>query len=209
MSAVMVASEVQPEEVTFVPGYKRIPGHVMWDVKMDFTRKARYVAGGHRTDPPKVLTYSSVVLRESVHIAMLVAGLNELDIRMADIGNAYLTAPTTEKCYVIAGDEFGPDLKGRTLKIVRALYGLKSAGAAFRAHLASILRTSLQFRPCQADPDVWMRRAHKADGTPYYEYILVYIDDVMVIWGDPDAVINSLKEHFLLKVVTDPAAQPE
>ena len=209
MSAVMVAFDVQPEEVKFIPGYKRIPGHLVWDVKMDFTRKARYVAGGHRTDPPKALTYSSVVSRESVRIAMLIAGLNDLDIRLADIGNAYLTAPTTEKCYVVAGDEFGPDLKGRTLKIVRALYGLKSAGAAFRAHLASILRTFLKFQPCQADPDVWMRRAHSADGNPYYEYILVYVDDVMIISGDPDAVVNSLKEHFLLKVVSNPADKPE
>jgi hypothetical protein len=118
MSAVMVTFEVQPEKIKFIPGYKRIPGHIMWDVKLDFTRKARYVAGGHRTDPPKALTYSSVVSRESVRIAMLVAGLNDLDIQMADIGNAYLNAPTTEKCYVIAGDEFGPELKGRTLKIV-------------------------------------------------------------------------------------------
>jgi hypothetical protein len=70
MSAVMVAFEVQPEETKFIPGYKRIPGHLVWDVKMDFTRKARYVAGGHRTDPPKALTYSSVVSRESVRIAM-------------------------------------------------------------------------------------------------------------------------------------------
>jgi hypothetical protein len=92
---------------------------------------------------------------------------------------------------------------------VRALYGLKSAGAAFRAHLTSILRTFIQFQPCQADPDVWMRRAHKADGTPYYEYILIYVDDVMVILGDPDAVIQLLKEHFLLKIVSDPATTPE
>ena len=93
------------------------------------------MAGGHRTDPPKSLTYSSVVSRESVQIAMMLAALNDLDIRMTDIGNAYLTAPITEKCYVVAGDEFGPDLKGRTLKIVRALYGLKSSGATFRLHL--------------------------------------------------------------------------
>jgi hypothetical protein len=79
---------------------------------MDFTCKARFVAGGHRMDPPKALTYSSVISRESLHIAMLVVGLNDLDIQMADIGNAYLNAPTTKKCYVIAGDVFGPELKG-------------------------------------------------------------------------------------------------
>jgi hypothetical protein len=191
---------VQPEKIKFIPGYKCIPGHIVWDVKRDFTRKVRYVAGGHWTNPPKALTYLSVVSRESMGVAMLVAGLNELDIQMIDIGNAYLNAPTTEKCYVIVGNEFGPKLKGQTLKIVQALHGLKSARAAFRAHLASILHTFIQFQSCQAYPDVWMRQAHKANGTPYYEYVLVYVDDVMVIFGDPDAVILSLKEHFLLKV---------
>jgi hypothetical protein len=88
---------------------------------------------------------------------MMLAALNDLDICMTDIGDAYLTAPITEKCYVVAGDEFGPDLKGRTLKIVHALNGLKSSGAAFRLHLVSVIRESLHFTACQADPDVWMR----------------------------------------------------
>ena len=88
------------------------------------------------------------------------------------------------KYYVVAGDEFGPDLKGRTLKIVHALYGLKSAGAAFRAHLASILRTFLKFQPCQADPDVWMRRAHTADGNLYYEYISSSKELLVGVWGE-------------------------
>jgi len=121
LNAVMVAFEVQDDGVTHIPGYKWIPGHTVWDVKMDFTQKACYVAGGHRTDPPKAITYSSVVSRESVGIAFLVAGLNDLAVRLMDIGNAYLTAPPAEKCYVVAGDEFGPELKGQLLKIVRAL----------------------------------------------------------------------------------------
>jgi hypothetical protein len=35
-----------------VPGYKPIRCHLTFNVKMDFTRKARFVAGGHMTDPP-------------------------------------------------------------------------------------------------------------------------------------------------------------
>jgi hypothetical protein len=66
-------------------GYKQIPCHIIFDIKMDFTRKARFVAGGHRTDPPSTLTYSSVVSRDSVRIAFLIAALNELDILAADI----------------------------------------------------------------------------------------------------------------------------
>jgi len=66
MEAVRIAFEVQDESVTHIPGYKKILGHVVWDVKMDFTQKAHYVAGGHCTDPPKSITYSSVILHESV-----------------------------------------------------------------------------------------------------------------------------------------------
>ncbi len=159
---------------------------------MGFMRKAQYVAGGHQTDLPKALTYSSVVSRESVLIALLLAGLNELDVRLTDIGNAYLMVPTTKQCYIVAGDEFGPDLKGRVLKIVRALYGLKSAWASFHAHLANVWQNIMHFTLCEANLDVWMRKVVKPDGTMYYEYALCYVDNVMVISTDPNKVIEEL-----------------
>jgi hypothetical protein len=46
------------------------------------------------TDAPSSITYSSVVSRDSVRIALMVAALNDLDILSADIGNAYLNAET-------------------------------------------------------------------------------------------------------------------
>jgi hypothetical protein len=70
-----------------------------------------------------------------VRIALTLAALNDLDVKMADIENAYLTAPITEKNWTMLGTEFGDDAGKRAL-IVRALYRLKSAGAAFRNHLA-------------------------------------------------------------------------
>ena len=42
-------------------GYKRIRVHMVFDVKFDLRRKARLVAGGHMTDPPKDSTYFGVV----------------------------------------------------------------------------------------------------------------------------------------------------
>jgi hypothetical protein len=46
------------EEDEAIPiGYKWIKCHMIFDVKMDFTRKARFVAGGHMTDPPASITY--------------------------------------------------------------------------------------------------------------------------------------------------------
>jgi len=118
LGAAMIAFEIQAEGVTHIPGYKKIPGHIVWDVKIDFTHKEHCIAGGHWTNPPKAITYSSVVLWGSVQITLLMAGLNDLEVQLMDIGNAYLTAPTAEKCYVAAGDKFGPESKGRVLKIV-------------------------------------------------------------------------------------------
>ena len=43
-------------------GHKQINYHLIYYVKMeDFRRKARLVAGGHMTETPKCMTYSSVV----------------------------------------------------------------------------------------------------------------------------------------------------
>jgi hypothetical protein len=75
MNSVIIAFEPQPEGETHVPGYKTIPGFIIWDVKIDFTRKARCIVGGHtRTEPPKALAYPSGVPLESVRLALLIAG---------------------------------------------------------------------------------------------------------------------------------------
>lgn len=92
-------------------GYECAPLHVIFDVKMDFTRKARLVFGGHRTSNPEGSTYAGVVSRESVRIAFTYAALMGLDIMAADIQNAYLSAPCSQKYYTVCGPEFGSELK--------------------------------------------------------------------------------------------------
>ena len=74
---------------------------------MDFTRKARWVLDGNKTPDPIGSTYASVVSRESVHIALTYAALNDLDVFAADIWNAYLQAPSSQKDYIICRPEFG------------------------------------------------------------------------------------------------------
>ena len=82
-----------------LPGYQVIKCHLIFDIEMDFTRKARFVAGGHVTDPPASMTYSSVVSREMARIALLLAASNDLEVCAADIGNAYLNVPWKEKVW--------------------------------------------------------------------------------------------------------------
>jgi hypothetical protein len=64
-------------------GYQVIPCHMVFDVKVDFSRKARYVGGGHVTKPPATQTYASVVSWESVRIVFLYSTLNDLNILSA------------------------------------------------------------------------------------------------------------------------------
>ena len=193
---------LSPEEVRkgqVLIGYQEIKCHMIFDVKMDMTRKARFVAGGHMTKPPSSITYASVVSRDSVRIAFMLAALNDLDVQAADIGNAYLNAKCKERIWTVGGPEFRSfGLEGKPLVIVRALYGLKSSGAAWRAHLAESL-VEMGFTSSRADPDVWMKAARKPDGTKYYEYILVYVDDILVISHDTKPIMERIGELYRLK----------
>ena len=187
-----------PEDGKVPIGYKHIDCHMVFDVKMDLTRKARYVAGGHQTDPPKESVYSSVVSKDSVRIIFTIAALNDLDILSADVQNAYLNAPTKEKVYTTAGLEFGASRVGQPVLIVRALYGLRSSGARWHDHMAKTLRDA-GFESSRADPDVWMRPATKPDGFKYYEYVLIYVDDILAVSGDPKAIMDYLESKYTLK----------
>ena len=87
-------------------GFQEITCHTIFDVKIDLTRKARFVAGGHLTEPPASVTYCSVVSHDSVRLAFLIAALNDLDVMACNVGNAYLNVPCREKVWFVAGPEF-------------------------------------------------------------------------------------------------------
>jgi hypothetical protein len=75
-----VAFKFLEHGVSIPLGSKWVPFHMIFDVKVDLTSKARFVAGGHWMNVPSHLTYSSVVTRESIRIAFLIATLNDLQI---------------------------------------------------------------------------------------------------------------------------------
>ncbi len=95
---VRVPFSVLPDGQSEPIGYQKIPCHMIFDIKMeDFRCKARLVAGEHMTKAPTTITYASVVSRETVHIALFMAALNDLNVKVGDVLNAYITAPITEK----------------------------------------------------------------------------------------------------------------
>ena len=202
LNKVRVAFQLLNDNDEVPVGSKKINYHLIFEVKMDLTRKARLVAGGHlNKNVPRHTTYSSVVSRESVRICFMLAALNNLDVLSGDIGNAYLNAKPLEKCHVTITDDilFGPSARGKTAVISRALYGMKSSGNAWRLHFANILDKVMNFTQCFADNDVWFKSAIRPDGTKYYQYVCIYVDDILIVSHKPAAIMSQIGEHFALK----------
>ena len=82
--------------------------------------------------------------------------------------------------------------------IYRALYGLKSSGAAWRLIFAQTL-SDLGYTSSKADPDVWLKAETKPNGDEYYSYVLVYVDDVLHLHYNPDLFMNALEKIYRLK----------
>ena len=82
---------------------------------------------------------------------------------------------------------------------MRALYGGKKAGSDFRNHLRACMR-HLNFESCLADPDVWMRPALKPDGSEYYEYVLIYTGNMLVVSTNGKQILRAgIGKYFELK----------
>ena len=189
MENLKVAFDILPEGSKPPPGYKPASGYLVFDVRMTLERKARWVKDGHKTPEPEWLTYAGIVSRESVRVAFTYAALNNLLICAADIQNAYLQVPASEKHYIICGPEFGLENVGKLAVVVRALYGGKSAGADYWGHIRSAM-TEMGFDSCKADLDVWFRQSLKNDGTRYYQYVLLYTDDILAIMEEPERFLR-------------------
>jgi hypothetical protein len=188
---------VLEEGETLPNEYKRLPYHIVFDVKFDLRRKARLVAGDNFMDPPKEDVYSGVVSMDMIRLGFMLAKMNDLQICAADIGNAFLYGKTSKKCYIVAGPEFG-EFQGQKLIIHKGLYRLRTSAARFHEHLAAKLRR-MGYKPSRANADLYMK-----DCGDHYEYLATYVDDILSFSRDPMKVIEELKKDYILKGIGEP-----
>ena len=66
MRNVIVAFNILESGENTPIGYAKLGVHMVFDVKLDLTRKAQLVADGHLTPDPVDSTYAGVVSRETV-----------------------------------------------------------------------------------------------------------------------------------------------
>ncbi len=156
------------------------------------------VAGGHTTFlEDGESSYSSVASLRTIRMVLLAGELNKLKMMTGDVSSAYLMAKTHEKIFFIAGPEFS-DQEGEIMIVHKALYGLKSSGRRYHDYMFDTM-IEMGFSPCQADADVWMR-----DAGDCYEYVCIYVDDLLAMLKEPQAFFDELQQKgYKLKQVTD------
>ena len=199
MGNLIVAFEIKDLGEKAPSGWYKTTGHIIWDVKMDFSRKARWVKDGHKTPDSSTSSYAGVVSRESIRIALTYSALLGLPVIGADIQNAHLQAPSLEKHFIICGPEFGLEIEGQIALIQRALYGGKVAGRDFWHHLCDCMQR-LGFSSSCNDPDVWFQLSKRKTGEEYYTFVLLYVDDVLVISENAEHVLQrEIREQLVLK----------
>ena len=82
--------------------------------------------------------------------------------------------------------------------VVQALYGLRSSGYAFLNHLASCIE-AINRLPFRSDTDAWMQKARKSNGTEYYEYMILYVDNCRAISETPNEEVLQLDKLFKMQ----------
>ena len=117
MGNVGVAFEILSPNTKAPPGWHKASGHIIFDVNMDFTRKAHWVKDGHKTPNSTTSSFAGVVSRDSIRIALTHAALLGLPVIGTNICNACLQAPSSEKHFIICGPEFGIENEGRVALI--------------------------------------------------------------------------------------------
>ena len=171
---------------------------MIFDVKMeDINLKARLLTGVHVIEPPATITYESIESRGTFSIALTLAALNYFPVKVAHIKNDFITAHVTYKIWTVLIPDFGKHAVRKAI-LVHALYGLKSAGAAFQNHWEYCMH-HLVFLPCPAELDIWTKPMVMPDyGFNYYTYVLIHVEYVMVIQHDAEIVLRRIDKYSKL-----------
>ena len=82
--------------------------------------------GNFSPEMPREDCFASVVSTKAVHLGFILAQVQNLKCITGNVGNAFLTAFTCEKIYVVAGPEFC-EFEGQIMIIDKAVYGTKTA----------------------------------------------------------------------------------
>ena len=69
----------------------------------------------------------------------------------------------------------------------------------WRNHLSDVIGNDLGFKSFLSDPDLLMKASITSSGSKYYTYILVYVDDILIMDKDPSKHMETLRDNYTVK----------
>ena len=62
-----------------------------------------------------------------------------------------------------------------------------------------MIQEQLGYKPCKADQDAYYKPKSREDGTRYYSYLVVYVDDILSVDINPKFALDVIDSNFKLK----------
>ena len=115
-----------------------------------------------------------------------------------DIGNAFFTAPCAEEILFKCGQQFCKRL-GAIVVLKSALYRLNTTSNPFHNFFGGFFR-EVGFTPSREDQDLWWRKPDEYD---MYDYIAIYVYDIIIATNKRYNYMNRVKKHFQVHNITD------
>ncbi|GJY59130.1 putative RNA-directed DNA polymerase [Tanacetum coccineum] len=162
--------------------------------------KARFVAKGFRKQPGINFheTFSLVVKSTTIRAILSLAVTNNWPLRQLDVHNAFLHGNLKEQVYMKQTSGFiDPQRPNHVCLLHKSLYGLKQAPRAWFERLSKAL-FDIGFKGSKTDPSLFIYSCGYT-----LLYILVYVDDIIVIcnnrWALSVTYIFVNLDRFALK----------
>ena len=93
-------------------------------------------------EPPMTITYDIFVVRNIVCIDITLSKLGNLEVKIAEIMNAYITETINENIQTVLRSE-SCDNAGKVVLIFISLYLLKSVGSDFSKNIVGCMKQSI------------------------------------------------------------------
>lgn len=178
------------------PGQKLLPTKFIFQKKFDadgalLRYKARLVVQGHLQAAVE-MTYSPVVNFTTLRLALALAVQQGMYIHQMDVTTAFLHGEIDGEVYVKPPKGLSCFKDGTVLKLRKGLYGLKQSPRLWSNKWREVM-LKLGYRSLNADECVFIRDTI---------WLLIYVDDIIIISSDITEVRSCKKElalHFDVK----------
>ena len=183
-------------EVTNCPiDRKIIKNHWVFDVKTDGQKKAHLVAKGFSQvegiDYDQI--FSPVVQFETVQCMFALTALEGWHISGLNVQSAYLYGKLDEELYMEFPEGFlPPNMKGKVLRLLHAIYSLKQAGLAWWRALDKSMQ-ELGFERLKSDAGLFVYKRGND-----IVLAIIYIDDTLFC-GPSKSLVEKIKATFMKK----------